>query len=159
MKLIQTLTADCDEVTLSQFLCPSGQQNFTAYRNHFGGILPTSPQSQTTLTRYLSPAHQARNLARATASSLANPPFWYSFEYGMTHFVVFNTETDIAPGVPGPEEEGGSAGLDNGPFGVPGGQVAFLRADLAGVDRGKTREFDRFRPFCLYRIPDLNTFL
>ena len=33
--------------------------------------------------------------ARANAAKLANPPFWYSFDYGMTHFVMIDTETDL----------------------------------------------------------------
>lgn len=58
----------------------------------------------------------------------------------MTHFVVFNTETDIESGVAGPEEKGGSEGLNNGPFGSANQQIEFLKADLAGVDRKLTRE-------------------
>lgn len=36
----------------------------------------------------------AQGLA-AKARSLAKPPFWYSFEYGMAHIVVIDTDTDF----------------------------------------------------------------
>ena len=48
------------------------------------------------------------------ASKLALPPFWFSFEYGMAHIVMFDTETDFPNAPDGP---GGSAGLNGGPFG------------------------------------------
>lgn len=69
------------------------------------------------------------------AASLANPPFWYSFEYGMAHIVMFDTETDFKKAPDGPN---GVAHLDGGPFGAPGQQVQFLEADLASVDRSVT---------------------
>lgn len=31
-------------------------------------------------------------------ASQANPPFWYSFDYGSVHFVILSTEHDITPG-------------------------------------------------------------
>lgn len=35
---------------------------------------------------------------RAGASAAANPPFWYSFEYGSVHFAVISTEHDLTDG-------------------------------------------------------------
>jgi len=59
----------------------------------------------------------------------------------MAHFVVFNTETDFGNGLVGPEEHDGASGLDNGPFGrTMNEQIEFLKKDLAGIDRKKTRE-------------------
>ena len=59
------------------------------------------------------------------------PPFWYSFDYGMVHVVMINTETDFkdAPDV---------VTLGAGPFGPEGQQMRFLDADLASVDRSVT---------------------
>jgi hypothetical protein len=63
-------------------------------------------------------------------------------EYGMAHIVVFNTETDFGNGLVGPEELGGTSGLDNGPFGsTMNQQIEFLKQDLAHVDRKVTRAF------------------
>lgn len=69
----------------------------------------------------------------AKAASLAVPPFWYSFDYGMAHVVMINTETDF-PNAP----DGPGTSLDGGNFGAPGQQLAFLEADLASVDRSIT---------------------
>jgi hypothetical protein len=140
-------SADCDEISIVQWACPSGQQNFTAFRNHWGGVLPTAPAA-TPASRRAEPfslpnaaraSDHSRYAKRATVAALANPPFWYSFEYGMVHFVSLDTETDFASGVAAPEEKGGSAGLDDGPFGAPAQQIEFLKADLAAVDRTNTR--------------------
>lgn len=78
-----------------------------------------------------SKAQSSRNMAKI----LAVPPFWYSFDYGMVHVVMFNTETDFTNA---PDQPGGSAGLAGGPFAPNGQQVNFLKADLASVDRTVT---------------------
>lgn len=57
----------------------------------------------------------------------------------MTHFVMFDTETDLGKGLTGAEEAGGSQNLKNGPFGGVNQQINFLDADLASVDRSITR--------------------
>ncbi len=51
---------------------------------------------------------------------------WYSFDYGLVHVVVINTETDFpnAPSGPGTTLNGGN-------FQAPGAQVAWLQNDLA----------------------------
>ena len=61
--------------------------------------------------------------------------FWYSWDHGMVHYITFNTETDFpnAPDLPG-----GSGVEDAGPFAPTGTQLAWLKADLAAVDRKKT---------------------
>lgn len=110
-----------------RFSCPEGQRNFTDFMNRFGKTMPTTFPSQ-------SKDSTARSKAEK-AASLANPPFWYSFEYGMAHIVMFDTETDFKNAPDGP---GGSAHLDGGPFGAPSQQVNFLEADLASVDRSVT---------------------
>jgi len=61
--------------------------------------------------------------------------FWYSFDYGMVHFVIFNTETDFPNA---PDEPGGEGAEDAGPFAPSGTQLAWLDNDLASVDRKKT---------------------
>ncbi|KAI9677976.1 MAG: hypothetical protein M1822_008084 [Bathelium mastoideum] len=119
--------ADCTEIDYTTGLCPEGQQNFTDFMNRFGHTMPTA-----------FPSTSSDSNAKALASqdqSLANPPFWYSFEYGMAHITMIDTETDFANAPDGP---GGSAGLDGGPFGAPNQQIQFLQADLASVDRSVT---------------------
>lgn len=119
--------ADCEELDFTTGLCPDGQRNFTDFMNRFGQTMPTAFASNSTDSTALSNA--------ATAQSLAKPPFWYSFEYGMVHVTMFDTETDFADAPDGPD---GSAGLDSGPFGTSNQQLDFLEADLASVDRTVT---------------------
>ncbi len=62
---------------------------------------------------------------------------WYSFNHGMTHYVTLSSETDLgnylAPdAVGGPEKEA------SGPFGSKGQQIAWLKSDLAAVNRTET---------------------
>jgi hypothetical protein len=60
---------------------------------------------------------------------------WYSFEHGLAHFIVFNTETDY----PDAEDEPGGVAAENaGPFAPSGTQLAWLENDLKNVDRCKT---------------------
>ena len=119
--------ADCEEIDYTTFLCPQGQKNFTDFMNRFGQTMPTAFPSTSSDTTAKVNANKAK--------MLANPPFWYSFEYGMVHVVMFDTETDFANA---PDAPGGSAGLDSGPFGGPNQQLEFLEADLASVDRTVT---------------------
>ncbi len=119
--------ADCEEINYTTGLCPEGQKNFTDFMSRFGATMPAA-----------FPSASASSTARAAATaarSLSNPPFWYSFEYGMVHVTMIDTETDFANAPDGP---GGSAGLDGGPFGAPNQQLQFLQADLASVDRTVT---------------------
>ncbi|KAE8165439.1 Metallo-dependent phosphatase-like protein [Aspergillus tamarii] len=119
--------AACGEIPFTTGLCPLGQRNFTAYMHRYDETMPsafTSSSSNTT----------AQSLA-TKAQSLAQPPFWYSFEYGMAHIVMINTETDFPSA---PDGQDGSAKLNSGPFGRDGQQLAFLEADLASVDRTVT---------------------
>src|ERR1700733_4329457 len=113
-------------------LCPVGQTNFTQYINRFGLVMPTSQSS---------PSHNpAQQRAREEASRLSKPPFWYSFDYGMAHFLVFDTETDLGVGLVGPDELGGGQNDEDGPFGkYKDQQHDFIINDLAGVDRHVTR--------------------
>jgi len=119
--------ADCEELDYTTGLCPAGQKNFTDFMNRFGQTMPTAFSSTSNSSTAMVNANKAK--------VLANPPFWYSFEYGMVHFVMFDTETDFTDAPDGP---GGSAGLNGGPFGAPNQQIQFLEADLASVDRTVT---------------------
>lgn len=119
--------ADCSEIPYLLDLCPEGQKNFTDFMHRFENTMPSPFASSSTNTT-------AQNLA-ARARSLANPPFWYSFEYGMAHIVMINTETDFPNA---PDGTDGSAKLNSGPFGKPNQQTDFLKADLASVDRTVT---------------------
>lgn len=87
--------ADCEEIDFTSSLCPEGQANFTDFMNRFGQTMPTTFPSLSDNTAAQSKADQA--------ASLANPPFWYSFEYGMAHIVMFNTETDFKDAPDGPD--------------------------------------------------------
>lgn len=121
--------ADCEElgtVTI-ETVCPAGQKNFTDFRVRFGQNMPTSFSSTSSSAKAKISANQA--------AQLANPPFWYSFEYGMVHVTMIDTETDFPDA---PDEPYGSAGLAGGPFGYTGQQIDFLAADLASVDRTVT---------------------
>jgi acid phosphatase type 7 len=119
--------ADCEELDYTTWLCPAGQKNFTDFMNRFGRTMPTAFSSTS--------SNSSAKISANKAQQLANPPFWYSFEYGMVHIVMVDTETDFANAPDGP---GGSAGLDSGPFGAPNQQLEFLEADLASVDRSVT---------------------
>lgn len=107
--------------------CPDGQRNFTDFRIRFGDNMPTAFASR-------SEDEQAKINANK-ATQLANPPFWFSFEYSMAHVVMIDTETDFKDA---PDGLGGQDALDSGPFGAPNQQLEFLEADLASVDRGVT---------------------
>ncbi|KAF8319499.1 Metallo-dependent phosphatase-like protein [Cantharellus anzutake] len=114
------------------FPCAAGQKNFSSFINRYGLVMPTA----TTINSLTSVAAAS---ARTHASRLAKPPFWYSFDYGMAHFVMFDTETDLGNGIIGPDEPGGGANLGSGPFGGKNQQFNFLQQDLASVDRAVTR--------------------
>lgn len=119
--------ADCTEVSYHKGLCPQGQYNFSDFTNRFEGMMPTAFP--------LTSGNSTIVAARKRAQQLANPPFWYSFDYGMVHVVMIDTETDFANA---PDAPGGSAMLDGGPFGAPNQQIEFLDADLSSVNRSVT---------------------
>lgn len=108
-------------------LCPEGQNNFTDFMVRFHEAMPTAFDSTSNID-------YARVLANR-AKQLAKPPFWYSFEYGMAHVVMFDTETDFGDA---PAGVNGSDHLNSGPFGFQNQQREFLEADLASVDRSVT---------------------
>ncbi|ORY15350.1 Metallo-dependent phosphatase-like protein [Clohesyomyces aquaticus] len=119
--------AACQEIPFTTGLCPDGQKNFTDFMNRFGHTMPSAFASTS-----------SNNTAKVNANkaqALAKPPFWYSFEYGMVHITMIDTETDFANA---PDQPGGSAGLNSGPFGGANQQLDFLAADLASVDRTVT---------------------
>ncbi|KFY82131.1 hypothetical protein V500_10800 [Pseudogymnoascus sp. VKM F-4518 (FW-2643)] len=89
-------------------ICLPGQLNFTGYRTHW-------------------------NMPSAESGGVGN--FWYSFDHGSVHFIQFNTETDFPNA---PDEPGGEGAENAGPFAPSGAQLAWLKKDLASVDRKKT---------------------
>jgi hypothetical protein len=105
--------ANCDNGGSGPYgteICMPGQLNFTGFINHFR--MPSD-------------------------KSGGKGNFWYSYDYGMVHFVQIDTETDLGHGLVGPSEPGG--GLENaGPFGLMNQQIDWLTKDLASVDRTKT---------------------
>lgn len=119
--------ADCTEAPFQLQQCPQGQVNFTDFMHRFENTMPEPFVS--------SSSSSVAQKHAATARNLANPPFWYSFEYGMAHVAMINTETDFKNA---PDGQNGSAMLNSGPFGYPGQQLDFLQADLASVDRTVT---------------------
>ncbi|KAK0347960.1 hypothetical protein LTR91_005841 [Friedmanniomyces endolithicus] len=92
-------------------ICMPGQTNFTGYRNHF-------------------------RMPSAESGGVEN--FWYSYDYGMTHYVQIDTETDLGHGFIAPDEPGGPEKEDSGPFALMNQQTDWLAADLAAVNRAKT---------------------
>ena len=95
--------------------------------NRFGQTMPTVFPS--------APNSSKAQINADKTETLANPPFWYSFEYGMVHVTMIDKETDFQSAPDGPT---GSAHLDGGPFGAPNQKFDFLEADLASVDRSVT---------------------
>ena len=105
--------ANCDNGGTGGYtasICMPGQTNFTGYINHF-------------------------RMPSAESGGTGN--FWYSFDFGMTHYVQFDTETDLGHGLIAPDSpQGGTE--DSGPFALANTQANWLAADLAKVDRTKT---------------------
>ncbi|KKA30953.1 hypothetical protein TD95_001328 [Thielaviopsis punctulata] len=117
---------------LNYYSCPPSQRNFTAYQNRF-----RMPGSETNGVGSM----------------------WYSFDYGLAHFVSLDGETDYAysPEWPFIRENKGKSGApaesdtyitDSGPFGNIDNneykensayqQIQWLKSDLDKVDRTKT---------------------
>lgn len=88
--------------------------------------------------------HARRSAAASSTSKLgqALPPFWYSFDYGMAHFLVIDTETDFGVGLIAPDElGGGQKDLYDGNFAsYADQQIDFIKQDINSVDRFVTRE-------------------
>ena len=119
--------ATCQEIPYTSGLCPAGQSNFSDFQNRFDGMMPNAFASGS--------SNSSAASIRAVAAKMAQPPFWFSFDYGMVHVVMFDTETDFPDA---PDAPGGSAHLDQGPFGSINQQLQFLNADLQSVDRTVT---------------------
>lgn len=79
--------AVCIENGQIDHMCPKGQKNFTDFMNRFGRIAPKPfPSRSKNLT--------AVKLAEK-AASLALPPMWYSYEYGMAHIGTLRDESIV----------------------------------------------------------------
>jgi len=78
-----------------------------------------------------------------SASSKGVNNMWYSFDYGLVHFVSINCETDFATAEEKDEGDFHEAWLIAGHFGAPGEYLAWLEADLkqarAAADAGTGR--------------------
>lgn len=63
--------------------------------NRFGNTMPTAFSSTSSVS--------AAKVNTNKAQMPAKPLFWYSFEYGMVHVLMFDTETDFTdtPDAPG----------------------------------------------------------
>lgn len=88
--------ASCREIGFPTLACPKGQQNFTDFLVRFG---------TTMLSTFDSPSSDdAARISANKARLLARPPFWYSFDYGMVHFLMIDigTETDFPNSEEGP---------------------------------------------------------
>ena len=120
--------------TLSYWSCPPSQRNFTAYQNRF-------------------------RMPGDDMGGVNN--FWYSFDYGLAHFISFDGETDFyqSPEYPFLADikanetvaditEAETYPTDSGPFGYIDGnkwddnesyeQIQWIKKDLESVDRSKT---------------------
>jgi len=101
--------AACQEF-LTYMVCPSYQTNFTTYQNRFR--MPSQESG---------------------AGDVGN--MWSSFDYGMVHFVMIDTETDF-PNAP----EGPNTTLASGPFGggVNPAQLTWLQNDLQAANENRS---------------------
>ncbi|KAK4073221.1 uncharacterized protein Triagg1_5501 [Trichoderma aggressivum f. europaeum] len=117
--------------SLTYYSCPPSQRNFTAFQNRF-------------------------RMPGAETGGVGN--FWYSFDYGLAHFVSLDGETDYpsSPEWPFAKDVKGNQThpfanqtyvTDSGPFGAVDGdyndrnayaQYQWLKKDLESVDRCKT---------------------
>ncbi|KAF4986942.1 hypothetical protein FGRMN_10614 [Fusarium graminum] len=120
-----------NESTLNYYSCPPSQRNFTAFQHRF-------------------------SMAGESSGGVGN--FWYSFDYGLAHFVSIDTETDYAhsPDKTFETDVNGDGShptpnqthiTDSGPFGTINGsyndstsfeQYQWLKHDLRSVNRCKT---------------------
>lgn len=115
---------------LTYYTCPPSQRNFTAFQNRF-------------------------RMPGAETGGVGN--MWYSFEYGLAHFISLSGETDFAksPSWPFARDLKGNEThpteaqtyiTDSGPFGPVGNysdtktyaQYQWLKKDLESIDRKKT---------------------
>jgi len=60
---------------------------------------------------------------------------WYSYDYGLAHFISVNTETDFKGA--GEEHHGDSGVIPAGGFGTDGEYLAWLEADLAKANASR----------------------
>lgn len=107
----------CAEGDLGPVYCPFNQRNFTAYRNRF-------------------------SMPGQASGAGDNSNMWYSFDYGIVHYVVLNSETDFEGA---PEQAPLTPDYPNfeaGPFGGQNSntptQTQWLQSDLAAVNRSVT---------------------
>ncbi|GAA5942725.1 purple acid phosphatase family protein [Sporobolomyces koalae] len=101
-------------ITYDESYCLEGQSEFKFFREHF-------------------------RMPGSLSRGLEN--FWYSYDYGMAHFVSLTAETDLGANLTGPIEAkpfNVTTGHVNGPFGTPNEQINFLIRDLRRVNRQKT---------------------
>ncbi|KAK3675961.1 hypothetical protein LTR78_004153 [Recurvomyces mirabilis] len=126
------LNSTAPNSTLTYYSCPTSQRNFTTYQ-----------------FRFRMPGPESKGVSN----------FWYSFDYGLAHFISLDGETDFpySPEYPFLRDLTGNEThptedqtfiTDSGPFGTIDNnqwkvnsayqQYNWLKADLAAVDRTKT---------------------
>ncbi|EST10219.1 Iron/zinc purple acid phosphatase-like C-terminal domain protein [Kalmanozyma brasiliensis GHG001] len=106
--------SNCDNSGYKNYtesICPPALTHFTGYNQHW-------------------------NMPSDLSGGFKN--MFHSYDVGMVHYVVYDTETDLGGGLVGPEDAGGSSGANDGPLTSGSAQMDFLRKDLASVDRTKT---------------------
>ena len=103
----------------------------SGYKNYTEAICPPA------LTHFIG-YNQHWNMPSNISGGFKN--MWYSYDVGMVHYVMYDTETDLGPNLIAPEDPGGSSHADDGPLDPshPSAQLDFLKKDLASVDRSKT---------------------
>ncbi|KAJ5215838.1 metallo-phosphoesterase [Penicillium cinerascens] len=73
--------------------------------------------------------------------------FWYSFDNGIVHWIMLDTETNLGDGFIGLDQTGGVEKDIVGPFGpYANAQLDWLKKDLASVDRTITPWIIRSTP-------------
>ncbi|GAA6030978.1 hypothetical protein JCM8097_008966 [Rhodosporidiobolus ruineniae] len=103
------VTDKTHNITYTDAYCLPGQTNFTWYNTHF-------------------------NMPSDESGGVES--MWYSFDDGLVHYIMLNTETDLGADLLGPIEN--VTNNHNGPFGVPNQQIDWLKNDLENVDRSLT---------------------
>jgi hypothetical protein len=92
-------TSKITNISYTADYCMPGQTNFTAYAEHW-------------------------NMPGQQGADSQN--FWYSFDDGMVHYVIYDTETDFGQGLYAPDEVGGTGKQMNGPRGYVGEQIEWV---------------------------------
>ncbi|CZR64193.1 uncharacterized protein PAC_14091 [Phialocephala subalpina] len=91
-------------------------------------VAPANHEANATTTNFTGYINCWR-MPSGPSNGLGN--FWCSYDYGMTHFIRIDAETDLGNGLVGPDEGSPEFG---GPFGSYNQQITWLTNDLASVN-------------------------